>query len=366
MAKLRIIILLWCFVQADLFDIGSKKGGTEYVPSTFMCASCISQSTSCISEDFRDAMCCEYDAYDPVQAKKLKNCKSRYKYCSTGLRSNLYTSLVCPSTSCPGVQPVTFQHKDFYDYHYVSLKWNLFKYGNNCKIKISADKGMNGKLQVQILHVEKVNLFVYLQPNSFNSKYGTQGILENNKIYSRVDAGVYTVPTDWNIILQYNPGVYPGQISMKSWVEEYDKKDMWYIENDWQPTGTFFVDVEGIQREDILLLRKRLHLQEMEKRQYHGIAQIDVNEAMNNGTLIYPAPEGLYFNTEIFLLIIGVGISLFMLGFSTSIFMYRKYRKRRRELKKTIQEMEIRNVRQEAHLDFMSNLTGVASRTDPL
>jgi len=40
-------------------------------------------------------------------------------------------------------------------------------------------------------------------------------------------------------------------VSISTLVEEYTSNDKWSIENDWQPTGTFYVDpVETKKKED--------------------------------------------------------------------------------------------------------------------
>ena len=91
---------------------------------------------------------------------------------------------------------------------------------------IKGNKKLNGKINVEISQVTNVNLYIYLQPNHFNSqKYGTHGILENNKIYTKVTRGTYSVPTDWSVWLVYNPPIVAGEIRIKTWAQEYEASD---------------------------------------------------------------------------------------------------------------------------------------------
>ena len=65
-----------------------------------------------------------------------------------------------------------------------------------------------GKIKVEILTVDDTKLQIFEQPNVFNNKYGTHGVLENNKYYENRKSGEHVVPTDWNIIISYNPSIY--------------------------------------------------------------------------------------------------------------------------------------------------------------
>ena len=44
---------------------------------------------------------------------------------------------------------------------------------------------------------------------------------------------VYTVPTDWTIIFNYKIGWDPGQITVESWVSEYEESDQIKILTAW-------------------------------------------------------------------------------------------------------------------------------------
>ena len=63
-------------------------------------------------------------------------------------------------------------------------------------------------------------------PNNFASSYGTTGILENNRIYTKVRSGTHYVPTDWSIWLVYNPLFGGGQIRFKYWAEDFTSDDV--------------------------------------------------------------------------------------------------------------------------------------------
>ena len=61
--------------------------------------------------------------------------------------------------------------------------------------------------------------WVYLQPNNFDSKKGTHGLLENGYTYElnhlkrnwKLEA-----PSDWTISIMYNIGLYAGEIKLSS------------------------------------------------------------------------------------------------------------------------------------------------------
>ena len=78
-----------------------------------------------------------------------------------------------------------------------------------------------GKIKVEILTVDDTKLQIYLMPNVFNLDYGTHGILENNKYFENIKSGEFVIPTDWHIIISYNPSIYQGIVSISTVVEEY-------------------------------------------------------------------------------------------------------------------------------------------------
>ena len=112
----------------------------------------------------------------------------------------------------------------------------------------SADKSLNGKVKVSI-EAKGASVYVYMMPNNFNTGVSdTIGILENNQIKAKILKGTYYVPTDWTVYVAFNTGYLDGNIRINSWVEEYVKADKTKIENDWAPTGTFYLDEEEIAR----------------------------------------------------------------------------------------------------------------------
>jgi hypothetical protein len=65
-------------------------------------------------------------------------------------------------------------------------------------MRIKAEAALNGKIILEILDVNDARLNVFLMPNDFSGKYGTLGILENNKITKDPKDGArFEVPTDW-------------------------------------------------------------------------------------------------------------------------------------------------------------------------
>ena len=146
--------------------------------------------------------------------------------------------------NCPA-GPTTHEFQNIGEQHSMRRQWGWLDLGANCKYVIKANARLNGKIVVEIQKVRGVNMYLYLQPNHFNSKkYGTHGILENNKIYKNVVSGKYTVPTDWSIWLVYNPRNVGGHFKVKAYTTQFEKRDEWYIKNDWRPTGTSYVDQE--------------------------------------------------------------------------------------------------------------------------
>ena len=70
-------------------------------------------------------------------------------------------------------------------------------------------------------------------PNAFRNSPATHGIIENNKYHENVVGGMYTIPSDWHIIISYNPSIYQGMVSISTVVEEFTAADTYTIENSW-------------------------------------------------------------------------------------------------------------------------------------
>ena len=82
-------------------------------------------------------------------------------------------------------------------------------------------------------------------PNSFNTDISdTIGLIENNKINTLTQGGFTSIPTDWSFYISYITSEGISEIKLKSYVEDYEFTDVNSIENDWQPTGTVYIDPE--------------------------------------------------------------------------------------------------------------------------
>lgn len=104
------------------------------------------------------------------------------------------------------------------------------------------DASLNGKLRVEVLSVKGATAYVIMQPNSFNATESrTHGLIENNKLDPQIASGSYSIPSDWRLIISYNTQIWRGDISVKTWVEQYVKTDEQLI-RDYQPTGTSYFD----------------------------------------------------------------------------------------------------------------------------
>ena len=89
----------------------------------------------------------------------------------------------------------------------------------------SADHALNGKIVVNLLHVNMADAFIYKMPNNIDRKKGTHGIDENNQTYIRNHSGRYEAPTDWSIYVVYNKNNEAGKIILSSWVENFSQTD---------------------------------------------------------------------------------------------------------------------------------------------
>lgn len=78
-----------------------------------------------------------------------------------------------------------------------------------------------------------------------------------------VKGGTFTVPTDWSVWVVYNPSILPGVIKLKSWVEDFTKEDIQIIKNEWQPTGTAYIDYDKLKKEE---QRKKQEIEELLKK----------------------------------------------------------------------------------------------------
>ena len=116
-----------------------------------------------------------------------------------------------------------------------TIVWGDDERSFNCKITISADEILNGKLTLEVIAVEQASAYIYLLPNVFNTELSdTIGILENNLVYSITsEYGKISVPTDWSMIVSYNTDNDEGTISIKTYAEEYTADDVESIAGDW-------------------------------------------------------------------------------------------------------------------------------------
>ena len=134
--------------------------------------------------------------------------------------------------------------------------------GYHCKIKISADQLLNGKITLEIESIKEATAYLYHLPNSFNTELSnTIGIIENNKINSLNAGGKASIPTDWSFYISYITLEGVSEIKLKSYVEDYDFTDIDTITNEWQPTGTMYIDPEVLAQQE----REREEREEAER-----------------------------------------------------------------------------------------------------
>lgn len=74
-------------------------------------------------------------------------------------------------------------------------------------MKFSAKKGLNGKLIVQVTKAENLEYWVYEMPNKTFAAKG-KAIVENFRLFKTRKVGIYVVPTDWELVIHYNPDVW--------------------------------------------------------------------------------------------------------------------------------------------------------------
>lgn len=86
-------------------------------------------------------------------------------------------------------------------------------------------------------------------PKHFNPNYGFKGFFENNDYYTYQSEGTYEAPSDWVIYINYNSFVYDGSVLISSEVVEFDEDDISKINDEWQPTGTFYINKTQIAEE---------------------------------------------------------------------------------------------------------------------
>lgn len=138
---------------------------------------------------------------------------------------------MCPEENCP--DDPDFVYADRVNNQVEERRaWSFFDTGYNCKVVVKAIN-LNGKLKVEIQEVKGTDLLVFEMPNDWDTdKYKSTGIFENNRVYKATD-GVFYVPTDWSIILSYNPKFGGGRIKFKYWVEDYTSDDVGRINGEW-------------------------------------------------------------------------------------------------------------------------------------
>ena len=225
-------------IQAIIIGV---EGGRSFPTDEKTCVSCYTHGgVNCIDQEFSESHCCEYEP----GSKALDSCMAKYRYCSYNLSHSRYRVFTCPPFNCPGAggRPGFYMHQELGKEHIVQQEWSWLENAYNCKIAISASPHLNGKI---IVETEKFGsaAYVYLQPNHFNEKYGTHGILENGMVYPVKKADgkqIYTVPTDWTIYIAYNLGMWGGKGVVRTIAEEYNDHDIDNLYKYWQPTGTSY------------------------------------------------------------------------------------------------------------------------------
>ena len=132
----------------------SKEVPNIFRTSIYNCgSSCFEKPgrVNCIeSEKPFNSVCCNY--IDPALQER---CMSRFDLCSLGLSSNLYKMLTCPMYNCPNDnQLLNYMHSSYNNAQEHQLEWN-FRFHNtnayNCRLFIRADRGLNGKLTIELL-----------------------------------------------------------------------------------------------------------------------------------------------------------------------------------------------------------------------
>ena len=106
--------------------------------------------------------------------------------------------------------------------------------GFHCKIKISADSILNGKITVEVETVKEATAYLYQLPNAFNTELSnTIGLIENNQINFLTAGGKTSIPTDWTFYISYITSEGISEIKVKSYVEDYVVEDLENINNKW-------------------------------------------------------------------------------------------------------------------------------------
>lgn len=128
--------------------------------------------------------------------------------------------------------------------------WSFFNSATHCKMVFWASNHLNGKMVVKLQSKEDADVHVFKMPKKFNTKrYPYQGLFENNDYRTYQRSGVYEVPSDWIVYIQYNVGIFDGNMRVSSWVEDYAESDVEKIKKEWQPTGTYWVDKKKLEAE---------------------------------------------------------------------------------------------------------------------
>lgn len=181
MKSQKFILFIIIIIQTIIFG---AKAGRSFFTDEKTCVNCYThKGVNCINQEFSESECCEYDTGS--EALALQACMSKYRYCSYNLNHSLYRVFTCPPFNCPGVlgQPEFYMHQELRKEHVIKRTWSWLENAYNCKIAISASPHLNGKIIVETEKFDSAT-YVYLQPNHFNKKYGTHGILENGMVYS--------------------------------------------------------------------------------------------------------------------------------------------------------------------------------------
>ena len=213
---------------------------------------------------------------------------------------------------------------------------------------------INGKLVVKLLNVNDALVHVYKMPKNFNKKYKYHGFFENGyELRNQVSGSKFEAPSDWVIHLQYHIGYFDGNINVATWVEDYSESDIPKIKKEWQPTGTKYINQtklaleeearikEEKRKADILAKklkaakdkrirdrilaeakRKKEYLEKKEKLKQERLqlARIKIQQMAAADKKVFTVtmakvdPEGLYFNREIIIFMVSIGLGLFILG----------------------------------------------------
>lgn len=173
--------------------------GQEFMTTSIdQCQTCMETGVHCISEDFSETKCCNFDPN--TEAEQLSNCMADFKYCSLNVANHDIKRLTCPSSNCSG-KTKRFMIDQLDQNVTEVISWEAGEF-DNCRLEFEANPDLPLALHVDVASLSNVGYDVYQMPRFFSKSRGYHGLFEiPNEYYGDRTNETFWIPSDYSLIL---------------------------------------------------------------------------------------------------------------------------------------------------------------------